>query len=343
MDLIIRYIEQVVRHLPPNQREDITRELEGLIQDMLQKRCGEREPTNDDVEAVLLELGNPRILADNYRGTGRSLISSPFYDIYTLVLRIVLIAAGGGILIATAIELATSPPDNAWTALVMVFGRLYTVLISAFGFITLVFAINDRYNDKGRQALADDPMPWHPSQLPPKTVKSLLIPRSDPIAAIVFTVLFLILINFSQSLIGVHFKTDGVYQFIPLFSQNFLAYMPWINVSLAVAMLVEAVKLIAGRWNIPIVIMSLAQKTFSFIISLMVFSDPRIFTDSFFEWISDTFNQAFDLLLVKGQVSHWIVIILIIGFILDVLTTGAKGVRLLFKHSRRLPIDKMKT
>ena len=60
-DIIDRYIYDVVRRLPPNQRQDIERELRSLIEDML-----ESGPENRNVEDVLKELGNPLDLARQY-------------------------------------------------------------------------------------------------------------------------------------------------------------------------------------------------------------------------------------------------------------------------------------
>ena len=62
-DLMERYIYQVVRRLPKEQREDVTLELRELISDMMEK--------NDSMEAVLTELGDPAEFARSYRGDGK--------------------------------------------------------------------------------------------------------------------------------------------------------------------------------------------------------------------------------------------------------------------------------
>ena len=85
-DIIDRYIYDVVRRLPPNQRQDIERELRSLIEDML-----ESGPENRNVEDVLKELGNPLDLARQYRGDSQYLIGPENFDSYTFVLKIVLI------------------------------------------------------------------------------------------------------------------------------------------------------------------------------------------------------------------------------------------------------------
>lgn len=61
MDLIKRYVYAVTKELPESQREEIRLELTSLIEDMVQER-GE-----GSVESILLELGDPKRLAEKYR------------------------------------------------------------------------------------------------------------------------------------------------------------------------------------------------------------------------------------------------------------------------------------
>ena len=75
-DLIQRYIYAVVRYLPLKSHVEVEKELESLISEMLEERCGDIAPTEKDVRIVLLELGSPEELAEKYGGDeSRSLIS----------------------------------------------------------------------------------------------------------------------------------------------------------------------------------------------------------------------------------------------------------------------------
>ncbi|HOV26477.1 MAG TPA: hypothetical protein PK566_09005 [Pseudobacteroides sp.] len=83
MDLINRYVYAVTKSLPEKQREDIEKELRTLIDDMIEEND---EPVSYEkkVEKVLLELGDPEKLADNYRGSKRYFIGPKFYEKYLL-------------------------------------------------------------------------------------------------------------------------------------------------------------------------------------------------------------------------------------------------------------------
>ena len=77
-----RYIYQVIRRLPKNQREDIRMELNELIDDMCE---------HDSMEHVLEKLGDPVKFAHKYNGENSYVIGPEYYDNYIFVLRIVLI------------------------------------------------------------------------------------------------------------------------------------------------------------------------------------------------------------------------------------------------------------
>src|SRR5659263_187062 len=109
MELIERYIYAVTRHLPEKQREDIAKELRGLIEDMLSQRA-EAHASDTDIEAVLIELGEPSALASKYSGKPRYLIGPEIFETYIMVLKIVLIAIAFGMLVALTVHYAIEPP-----------------------------------------------------------------------------------------------------------------------------------------------------------------------------------------------------------------------------------------
>lgn len=102
--MIDKYIQVVTEHLNEQQKDEIARELRANINDMLEAKCGDKEPTKEEIEAVLLELGDPKKLARSYMGAPNFLIREELYDIYSKVLRIVLIC----VLIASAIGAISS-------------------------------------------------------------------------------------------------------------------------------------------------------------------------------------------------------------------------------------------
>src|SRR5690606_19558338 len=84
-DLIERYIYDVKRRLREDQRAEIEKELRMNIEDMLAD-----DYSDENIESVLLSLGSPAKLANNYKEP-RYLISPDIFDDYIRVLIIVLI------------------------------------------------------------------------------------------------------------------------------------------------------------------------------------------------------------------------------------------------------------
>ena len=73
-ELTERYIYQVVRRLPKNQRDEVGMELYELIGDMY-----EEQP---DIEKVLEKLGDPSSFAKQYGAKERFLIGPEYFDTY---------------------------------------------------------------------------------------------------------------------------------------------------------------------------------------------------------------------------------------------------------------------
>ena len=94
-DLKERYIYAVVKNLPRASRQDIKMELATLIDDMLEARCGENEPTEKDLRVVLTELGTPAELYEKYNpDAGKSLIGADYYVQYKRWAIIIVCAVG---------------------------------------------------------------------------------------------------------------------------------------------------------------------------------------------------------------------------------------------------------
>jgi hypothetical protein len=109
MDLVKRYIYAVTSRLPASQRDEIERELQSNIEDMLEERTGGGEASKQDVEAVLLALGSPETLADQYRGHRRYLIGPEYYASYLTVLKLVLVVVGIVVTVTFAIQWIMEP------------------------------------------------------------------------------------------------------------------------------------------------------------------------------------------------------------------------------------------
>lgn len=250
MDLINRYVYDVTRRLPEQQRTEIDKELRGLIADMLTERGSEAEPAMADVKAVLIELGDPAKLADNYRGSRRYLVGPGYFDKYVSVLKIVMGAVFIGISVALAVSYIFNPPDSLLTALIKYISSVFTAMLQVFAWVTGGFALAEYHHGSGSE-LTDSKTEWTPESLPDLPVKATLIPRSDALINIGFTVVFMAILNFAPELFGsISFSDGQLSSLTPLFQLDILrSALPAVNVLYALSIVKEGFKLYYGKWT----------------------------------------------------------------------------------------------
>lgn len=89
MDLVNEYLRAVAALLPKAQREDIVAELRDTILSRIEERESELgRPLNDDeVEAVLREVGHPVVIAARYREGPQHVVGPTLYPYWLFVLK----------------------------------------------------------------------------------------------------------------------------------------------------------------------------------------------------------------------------------------------------------------
>ena len=232
MNSIDRYVYDVVRRLPERQRIEIDKELRGLIADMLMTRA--LPPTPQAINTVLMELGDPARLADNYRGSGRYLIGPSYFDKYVSLLRIVMGAVFIGLSVALAVSFMFSPPKNALVALAQYVGSIFGALLQVFAWVTGGFALAEYVSpgEPQKEKYSD----WTPADLPELPNRHDLIPPYEPIIGIGGAVVLMATLNFAPQLFGI-FQLELLRRALPA-----------INVVFALSIAEEGLKLFYGKW-----------------------------------------------------------------------------------------------
>lgn len=345
-EMIERYIYDVVRRLPSEQREDISKELTGLIDDMLEERADNGKTEHENAEDVLKELGAPYALAGKYRGDKKYLIGPEYFEQYWFVLKIVLIAVTVGMVIAAVVQGAAwvlETPGmtqatifgNAASGVGMAVANVIMGLVQGFAWVTIIFAIIERCSVKVniKEAVSEA---WKPQDLKDKPVptEKAILKKGDSIAGIVFTVAVIILFNLLPFLMGFWIAgPDGVVHSIPIFNLETLkAVLPLLNVCFALGILREALRVAAGRHTVWLGAATTVLNLVALVLSCMVFFNPAI-------WNMDVINQAAainpeffsvgldQLNMFFGYFARFFGCILIFAFVLDSATSLYKGIR----------------
>ncbi|MFS0724558.1 HAAS signaling domain-containing protein [Paenibacillus sp. 1P07SE] len=249
MELVERYIAAVTGRLPHQQRSEIERELRGLIEDMLEERKGGREASESEIEAVLIELGHPRKLADGYRGSPRYLIGPALMDSYMAVLKIVLFTVLSIMSVIFAVEVILEPAETMHH-LVEYTLSLLAAGVQGFAWVTVIFAFLEYRGVGAWDVTGKREEDWEPADLPPLTEGKLEIKRSEPIVGIVFSVLILVAVWYSPQWIGIHRFLDGEWLVVPFFDPEKLQVLVYVLLAMfALQLAKDAVKLIFRRWT----------------------------------------------------------------------------------------------
>lgn len=249
--MIDRYIYAVTRELPKNQREEISREIRGLIEDMMEQ--GEASLSREEkVTRALEELGDPKVFAHRYLAKERYLIGPSYFDKYLLVLKIVALSIFIGISIAWGLASIFSI-ESLVKALSNYLSSLFSALLYGAAWVTGIFALLEYYEvslDKENRQKE-----WEPSQLPLLPEKKATISRGESIFSIIFMTIFLSVFFFAPEKIGIYYKVGAEWDFIRLFtSQGLASFRIIIFIVFALNILIELIKIIKGRWTLKIAI-----------------------------------------------------------------------------------------
>lgn len=327
MDLINRYVYAVTKRLPEKQREDIEKELRTLIDDMLEQYKGS-EAYELKVQKVLLDLGAPEIMANNYRSTKSYLIGPQNFDNYILILKIVMGAVFLGISISVAVGIIFAGQFDIVDIFADYLGALTSALLQGFAWVTIIFAVAEYKgvdmkgsNHKGEQ--------WSIAELPLIPEKKAAISPWESIVSILFSAIFMTIFYFAPQLFAAYIANDinGI-TIIPIFNLDILnTYRTLFVVIFIFSVLKEALKLIAGRWNLKLSIAVTVLSIATTVLMVIIFTNSAIWNPSFSAEIMRHFNLSMDFNNVWIQLTRGFIFIMAAVCIIDVATALYKGAK----------------
>ncbi len=250
MNLFDRYMAEISRHLPQKSRPDIEKEIRSTLEDMLEDRSHTSGKAADEEMAaeVLKEFGSPQKVAASYTPE-RFLIGPRLFPIFWMVVRIVLAVLAAVALFRLGISAIQASMDiqGVVNAFVQSLADFFGGAMSAFGNIVLVFAIiqyfmpDMHFDEKKEEA-------WDPRSLP-EVEDTDKLSITEPVVEIVFTVAAFVLFNFYPDVIRIAFLQDGKWSFLPVLSQAFFSYLPYMNALWGLQVVLDAFLLRAGHWQ----------------------------------------------------------------------------------------------
>ncbi|NCC65530.1 MAG: hypothetical protein EOM15_12825, partial [Spirochaetia bacterium] len=277
-DMIHRYVEETVSHLPMKDRDDVARELETNILDMVGN-----EADLDVVEKTLLDLGSPQKLASQYRKTPRHLIGPDTFDSYLMVLKLVSVIVFSVTLILTILSFFLTVSDlNIYEMIAKSIASVFSALTGVFLWVTIIFAVMDYYQVK------TDFQQWNVEALRNlEKSPSHLIKKSESIGDLVgLSIFFLFLaIVYSRN------EVVAIYQVgresIPLFVTDLIRpyILGWMVITL-LSFAVAILKLLKGRWTKPLLGISAASDLVGVFYFIYVATNWQLYNPQFINFFT---------------------------------------------------------
>lgn len=301
-DYMDRYIYQVIRRLPKAQRDEVRMELEELISDMYADK--------GSMEEVLTQLGNPAEFAKQYQNGQQYLIGPEYFETYLWFVKIVLICAAVPILVISLVNaIGEMPAASSWNAASVIIRAIVDGLtagitdallscISAFGAVTLIFAVMERKKIQlemkkaekwSVEKLSEDRKTaesrWTPKFLEPVPDKKALISRGDSIVGIVFIVVFCVLLIFSPHFFAAIITEDKTVTTVPIFNlEQWGTILPVFILSLLIGLADEVLRLVVGVYCKLVMISNVVCGIIQIVLSAVVLKvlplwNPNFVTD----------------------------------------------------------------
>jgi len=299
-------------------RPDVEKELDSLIADMLDERCGDILPAEKDVKAVLTELGKPEELAAKYNGEeSRALISGINFLYYKQILRIVLpivvvcVTIGNIVALGLNWDAALNPFAQFGLAAGQVMAGIIGGLIFPFAIITFIFAVFERM-----QVRLDEGDMF--SRLPPVPKGSEKIKPSEAIAGIVFSVAAAVVFLGFPEILGMWTEGTG---WIPIFVPSVIRSL-WVFVVLwaCLSIIKESVKLIEGQYTKRLAIASIVCNVLILFSAAIVFLNDKIINPEFVNFLNSIITEEDGRAAASMIFGHMNLIImgaLLLGMVVD--------------------------
>ena len=301
MNLINRYVSEVGKHLPLVMgREDIEKELRSTLEDMLEERAEKEGRAADEAMEIelLREYGAPQKVAETYN-SHPYLIGTRVFPFFLMILKISIFGVLVGMSVVTIIEIIKEITVGGYGYVQIVlqgFGRMFSVSMSAFGYIVLAFAIIERYVPDFKVDF-EEQQEWDPASLTQEPAPHS-IKRGELIAEIVFTIVGLAFLNWFLQL--------------PIFSDEFRKLIPWIIGLCFSQILLDVYLLRNAVWTTGTYLAKILIEAANMVIIFIILRAPEMLglTVQAFTDVPKNSSMELDKLVDIINVSIWISLII---------------------------------
>lgn len=267
-----RYVHDVVRRIPTDQREDVAQELRGTIADTIEARA------TDDVERaereVLTEMGEPIALAAQYADRPNVLIGSTLYPTYIRLLTVVLSSVLPAVVV---IMVVLDVLDGEGLASILGTALWVTLSVGAhvIAWFTVIFALMERA--RRRESSGAEAEEWSVDDLPE-------LPERDggggwAVASAAANAIAFALMVWQH--VTRPLRTDAGEQIAILDPALWSGWIWPILLGLLLAVVLQVMRMLAGGWTRRLVVAYLAVEVLQVIPLAWILYQQMLFNPAF--------------------------------------------------------------
>lgn len=286
-----RYIEEVIRRLPNEQRDDVAEELRTTIADTIEAR--DETDTAEAEHDVLTELGDPVRLAASYADRPLTLIGPTLFPSYIRMLKLLLLGVLPvvvTVLVFVDIIESTDPGSAIGTGI----QTILTVGGQMVAWLTVIYAVVDRViTAEEKKTLTKS---WTPQLLPERT-STKRDTTNGSLPSLIWYAFMLGLILWQRT--GHENYVEG--ERVQVLDPNLWSGWIWpVVIGLSAMLVLELVRIAAGRWEKPLAVtQSAAEATFGLVLAGILFQE-QFFNPEFLSMFNEDWTVTDEFYLVAG-------------------------------------------
>jgi hypothetical protein len=315
-DYVERYVYAVIKRLPEASRQDVKVELNSLIYNMLSEN-----PTEEEIEDVLISLGSPRALASNYQEEKRFLISPPYIHDYLSTLKIV-----GIIILLLQIFTGTieSIINLEATTLIGMVGEVFNnILGGLFGDLAIGFFLVTLFFWGYEYGVSKGEVQWLIKDLPevPTQLKRRINRFETSVELIFYVVFYIVVFNLFTTYLEDLAVTSAVGTIIPIFNASIVSlFIPFFIAIAILGFSVILVKLYIGEWLYGVTAIHSVYEIASTVAIVLFIQNRNVLDPNIFRLIADSMGMNLDILI--HNVNNGINIVSVIMIIIVLVELG---------------------
>ena len=319
-DMFNQYAIEVGRYLPRRKRNDIQLEILSLLEDAVEDKSLVRDQPIDDTmrTEVLKEFGPPIIFAANYRKDDH-LIGGRIYHLFLPVLQLALALFALQYLIGLGLAIVNGQAD----VLTQV-DNLFSGAFQAFGVVVLTFALLERTVPDAwlKWPFEEMEKTWDPEKLK-RDADQVKVKPGEVMFEAVALVGFVILFGVFPYWVGFGSNLNGVWNFVPVLSENFSVFLPWIIAYFLAKLILNIFLLRQEYWDNRTRWAAIGVKVYGILILFWLIYGPTVFgvneaylakhapTSQMLAWFTNSlsaWNSAFQIIITINIIVHMILL-----------------------------------